>query len=119
MALDLTKLSIEELQALAAQAQAQANTLAAQKQLEELEESEARKERTANAVASLTALLGPEDAPPYVPGGEAPPSIRGLLAYPPEILAENAGIALQMLYQGLEALTITTRDLAGIISVND
>lgn len=112
MAIDISNLSIEELQALAIQAQQQAQQKLTQQQLEELEEVEGRKERISHAEAELTALLGPEGAPPYVPGGPVGPSIRGLLAYSPADLAANSGIAITMLFQGLEKLTLITRDIA-------
>lgn len=118
MAVDLDKMSIEELNQLAAEAQAKAQQLATVKELEELEAVEARKERISGAVNRLTNLLGPENAPPYVPGGDEDPSIRSLLAYPPEVMADNSGLALKLLYQGLEELTITTRDLAGVMGSN-
>jgi len=117
MAIDISNLSPEELQALATAAQERIQVALNERYLKELEEEESRKERVAGAITRLTNLLGPEGAPPYVPGGEVPPSIRGLLAYPPEIMAQNSGIALQMLFQGLEELTITTRDLAGIMGL--
>jgi hypothetical protein len=119
MAIDITKLTEQELQQLSYEATARAAQIRAAQEQAELEAQAGRTERINGAVTQLTALLGPEGAPPYDPSGSAPPSIRGLLAYPPEVMAQNSGIALQMLFQGLEALTITTRDLAGVMSTSD
>lgn len=69
-----------------------------------------RRQRIAQAVDSLTALLGPAD--PQTPGLG---SIREMRAYPPEMLQEHAGIAIAKLLEGLEILTATTRDLASVV----
>ena len=116
MAINLDNMTVDQLKELAAVAAAKAEQLVTLEELAQLEEVQGRRQRVAQAEANLTALLGPENSPPYVPGGDVAPSIRGLLAYPPEIMAENAGIALQMLFQGLEQLAINQRDLANIVS---
>lgn len=115
MSVNLNTLSIEELQELALQAQAKAEQLRTQQQLDELEESEGRKIRISEAVDKLTTLLGPEDTTPYDPAGSTAPSIRSLLVHPKEVLAQNSGLALQLIFQGLEEITITTRDLAEVM----
>lgn len=69
-----------------------------------------RRQRIAQAVDSLTALLGPAD--PQTPGLG---SIREMRAYPPEMLQEHAGIAIAKLLEGLEILTATVRDVARVV----
>ena len=116
MAIDLSGLTAEELLALANQSTAAAAQKKAAEELAELEESEGRRIRISEAVSDLTALIGPENSPPYIPGGETGPSIRGLLAYSAEDMAANAGIALRFLYEGLEQLALTTKDIAESLS---
>lgn len=83
---------------------------------------EARREAIGNAVASLETLLGPEGAAPGVN------SIRAVRAHDAAdiaageprgtTMAANATTALSLLYEGLEMLTTTTRDVAKVIARN-
>jgi len=115
MAVDISNLTAEELQALAVAAQERAQQLQAEKEHALQQEEAARDIRIANSVQVLTNLIGPVNAPPYNPGGTEPPSIRGMLAYTPEQFAAYSGIAIQMLFQGLEVLSVTTRDIAEVL----
>ena len=116
MAVDLSTLTIEELQALAYQASAAAAQRLVEEEQAELEAGEARKQRINDAIDSLSTLLGPEDSPLYIPGGSVPASIRSLVGHTPENLAANSGIALQLILQGMEELAITTRDIATLMA---
>lgn len=116
MAIDLSTLTVEELNELSFAAQARAQKVQAEEQRLEAEEENARDLRIANSVQVLTNLIGPAGAPPYNPGGTVPPSIRGMLAYTPEQFATYSGIAIQMLFQGLEVLSVTTRDIAEVLA---
>ena len=69
-----------------------------------------RRQRIAQAVDSLTALLGPDQ-----PSAAGQGSIREMRLYPTETLHEHAGIAIAKLLEGLEILTSTTRDLARVV----
>lgn len=115
MAIDLSTLTIEELQALSYQATVAAADRKAQEEQAELEEKADRNERIATAVTRLTSLLGPEDSPLYIPGGSVPASIRSLVDHTPANLASNAGTALKLILQGMEELAITTRDIATLM----
>ena len=115
MAVDLSSLTIEELQALAYQASAAAAQRLVEEEQADLEDREARNARIGTAVDRLTNLLGPEDSPLYIPGGSVPASIRSLVGHTPANLADNSGIALQLILQGMEELTITTRDIATLM----
>lgn len=116
MAVDLSTLSIEELQALSYQASAEAAQRRAEEEQAELEEQADRNQRISNAVSRLTNLLGPADSPLYIPGGAIPATIRSLVKHTPANLAANSGIALQLILQGMEELTVTTRDIATLMA---
>ena len=59
------------------------------------------------SIQTLTNLLGPES--PEAPGTS---SIREIRLYPTEVMAENAGLALSLVFEGLEILATTMRDIA-------
>lgn len=62
------------------------------------------------AIAQLTNLLGPANAP----AGQG--SIRAMRGYDEKTLAQHSGLALALILQGMEILTATTLDLATIVS---
>ena len=80
------------------------------------EEHATRRARLAGTVGTLEDLLGAEGASPYDPAGDAPPTIRSVGAHTPEVMAANAGIALDLILSGLEVLTATVLDLARLVA---
>ena len=105
-ALDLSGLSMAELQALQT---AVANQYFVTESMAR-EEAEQRKERIRNAAGQLQTLLGAEDAQPGMG------SIREVLAFGDEAIAENPGQAVVLILKGMEQLTATTLDLAKTIA---
>ena len=110
--IDLTSLSLPELRDLLQHA-GEAYTAAEHAQAED---HATRRARLTGMVGTLEALLGAEGAPPYDPAGEAAPTIRSVGAHPPDVLAANAGIALDLTLSGLEVLTATILDLVRLVA---
>jgi hypothetical protein len=103
---DIANLSKDELTELITTA-----NLAYQKTLVEDKVSVAEKKiEIGEAIAELQALLGPEGASPSLN------SIRGVLGFTDQQLAENSGLAFRLILLGMEQLTKTTLDLAEVIS---
>ena len=69
-----------------------------------------RRQRIAQAVDSLTALLGP--ANPQTPGLG---SIREMRLYQDADLQQHAGLAIRLVLEGMEILTATARDVARVV----
>ena len=69
-----------------------------------------RRQRIAQAVDSLTNLLGP--ANPQAPGQG---SIREMRLYPDADLHQHAGLAIRLVLEGMEILTATARDGARVV----
>ena len=101
---DISNLSVAELQALMAQAQ----TLAAQKALQEQAERDLAQLTVNSAVATLTGLLGPENAEPGTD------SIRAVLAFGTDAIKANVQEAVPLILEGLRILTETTLALARV-----
>lgn len=102
---DLTTYSIEELLQISAMAQQEYTDRKAQEQLDR----ESEKEAISNAVATLTNLLG--DSSETAGTG----SIRAIRKYDEATLAANSGLALSLIFEGLEILTMTTLNLANVV----
>lgn len=110
--IDLSGLSLTELQALIVQA----GEVHAALQVQIAAQTATRRQRIGQSIAALDALLGSPDDPPYDPAGAAPPTIRSVGKHPEEVLAQHPGLVLKLLLQGMEQLTSTTRDLALVVA---
>lgn len=66
-----------------------------------------------DAIASLEALLGPEDA---VAGTD---SIRAVRQFTSQQMADNPELAFPLIFLGMEILTSTTLNLAKVVSSLD
>ena len=105
------ELSLTELRTLMVQVQdAMHATMRAEEQL-----AQARIENVESSVARLDALLGPEDAKPYDPRGNVPATIRSVGAHDQATLAQNSGLALDLILAGMEELALTVRDIATVL----
>ena len=105
------ELSLPELRTLMAQVQdAMHATMRAEEQ-----RAQARIENVEGSVARLDALLGPEDAKPYDPRGNVPATIRSVGAHDQATLAQNSGLALDLILAGMEELALTVRDMATVL----
>ena len=69
-----------------------------------------RRQRIAQAVDSLTALLGPDQ-----PSAAGQGSIREMRLYPDAALHQHAGLAIRLVLEGMEILTATARDVARVV----
>ena len=69
-----------------------------------------RRQRIAQAVDSLTALLGPDQ-----PSAAGQGSIREMRLYPDAALQQHAGLAIRLVLEGMEILTATARDVARVV----
>ena len=69
-----------------------------------------RRQRIAQAVDSLTALLGPDQ-----PSAAGQGSIREMRLYPDAVLQQHAGLAIRLVLEGMEILTATARDVARVV----
>lgn len=115
---DITTLTLEELQQLAIAA---AQAIAARQEVERTED-EARRAAIGDAITALSALLGPEDAPPGTG------SIRAVRAFDAAdiaagkprgtTMAENSGLALSLLYEGMDALTATVLNISRVLATD-
>ena len=104
--IDLTKLSVAELQDLinkASDAKFYAENTAR-------DEAVLRKQRIQESLSELATLLGPADAP----AGTG--SINAVLAFGPDVIKTNPGEAVYLALVGMKQLTETTLDLAKTIS---
>ena len=81
----------------------------------EEQRAQARIENVEGSVARLDALLGPEDAKPYDPRGNVPATIRSVGAHDQATLAQNSGLALDLILAGMEELALTVRDMATVL----
>jgi hypothetical protein len=63
-----------------------------------------------SGIVELTALLGETDGTPDIE------SIRGVLQFTDQDMVDNAGLAFRLAFQGLEAVTATTLNLAYLVS---
>lgn len=79
----------------------------------ELGEVETRRKAVADAIAALTALLGPENAPPSIT------SIRGVLAHSDATITQNAALAHRLMLQGLEAAVAALLDVAHVVAAQN
>lgn len=70
----------------------------------------ARRARIGAAVKSLTALLGPDQ-----PSAAGQGSIREMRLYPDAVLQQHAGLAIRLVLEGMEILTVTARDVARVV----
>ena len=102
------ELSLTELRTLMEQVQ---DAMRAAMRAEE-QRAQARIENVEGSVARLDALLGPEDAKPYDPSGNVPATIRSVGAHDQATLAQNSGLALDLILAGMEELASTTKDIA-------
>ena len=105
------ELSLAELQVLMQQVQ-DATRVALQA---EQDRAQARVASIETAVTRLDALLGPEDAKPYDPSGNVPATIRSVGAHDQATLAQNSGLALDLILAGMEELALTVRDMATVL----
>ena len=105
------ELSLDELQVLMRQVQ-DATRAALQAEQDRAQQRVASIE---TAVARLDALLGPEDAKPYDPSGNVPATIRSVGAHDQATLAQNSGLALDLILAGMEELALTVRDMATVL----
>ena len=69
-----------------------------------------RRQRIAQAVDSLTALLGPDH-----PSAAGQGSIREMRLYSDADLQQHAGLAIRLVLEGMEILTATARDVARVV----
>ena len=106
--MDISNLSIAEIEALFTQLSERLNQLRAEAATEDAE----RREGIEAAQAQLAALLGPEGAAPGTS------SIRAVRGYSAQVMGENAGIALELAFTGLEMLTKTVADIAAVIAAD-
>ena len=81
----------------------------------EQDRAQARVANIEGAVTRLDTLLGPEDANPYDPSGNAPATIRSVGAHAQATLAQNSGLALDLILAGMEELALTVRDMATVL----
>ena len=100
--MDITALSKEEIEELIRQA----NQRLAQFRLDEHNAKNARTTRIEDSITALDGLLGPSDVEPGTD------SIRAVLGFDGQTMADNADIALPLAFQGLELLTKVVRDIA-------
>ena len=105
------ELSLAELQVLMQQVQ-DATRAALQA---EQDRAQARVASIETAVTRLDTLLGPEDAKPYDPSGNVPATIRSVGAHDQATLAQNSGLALDLILAGMEELALTVRDMATVL----
>ena len=109
--ISVPELSLAELQVLMRQVQdAYRDALQA-----EQDRAQARVASIEGAVTRLDTLLGPEDANPYDPNGNAPATIRSVGAHTQATLAQNSGLALDLILAGMEELALTVRDMATVL----
>lgn len=118
--MDIETLTQEELAQLATQIYERQQALL----LEAQDEQTARTGRIEDSIQALESLLGPIDGEPGIDNIRAirkydaldeaadPPRPRGTS------LAENAGLALSLLFEGLEINTAVVRDIATTIAHN-
>lgn len=106
MSIDISALSLDELKQLAAEVALAFETAKANKE----ESITARKQEVQEAISVLENLLGEEGASPNLD------NIRGVLGFTDEQMAENSGLALRLVFQGMEILTKATLNLAYVIS---
>lgn len=105
---DIEGLSLAELRSLANAISAQASVLEAQA----VEEEKSQRDAVTGAIASLEALLGPENA---APGTD---SIRAVLAFGDDAIRANASQAVPLIVHGMEQLTATVLGLARVVQAN-
>lgn len=102
---DISELTISELRELVAVATA---AFRAAEQAEQAEQ-EVRRAQISAAITTLETLLGPVD------GEAGVDSIRAVRRYDEQTMGENAGLALNLAFNGLEQLTTTVLNLAYVI----
>ena len=102
---NLETLTADDLRALISQASAR---LAQIEWDAEQTEADLRADLAA-AVATLDALIGPDDAPPGTG------SITAMRGYDGPTMAQHAHVALPVIVHGLDILARTTRDLARVV----
>ena len=105
------EMSLDELQVLMRQVQ-DATRAALQA---EQDRAQARVVSIEGAVTRLDTLLGPEEAKPYDPRENAPATIRSVGAHDQATLAQNSGLALDLILAGMEELALTVRDMATVL----
>lgn len=71
---------------------------------------EQRRAAIGEAIATLTTLLGPENATANLN------NIRGVLQFTNEQMAANSGIAFRLIFQGMQILTETTLEVAKVLA---
>lgn len=103
---DLTNLSMDELREWISALNAQFATL----QQQHLQEDEQRRTAIEGAITTLTALLGPAT------GEAGTTNIRAVRRYDDATLGANAGLALNLAFNGLEQLTVTVLNMANVIA---
>lgn len=106
---DLSSLSISELREWISALNAQYSQL----EEEQRTEAEQRREDITQAIDGLKALLGPVDGEPGVD------SIRAVRKYDEATMGDNAGLALNLAFAGLESLTIAVLDIAQVIGAQN
>ena len=67
----------------------------------------------AATVATLDALIGPDNAPPGTD------SITAVLGYDGPTMAQHASVTLPLIMQGMSILARATRDLARVVGAGD
>jgi hypothetical protein len=102
---DISNLSLTELEELIQLASLRYHSAEADHAAADL----ANKVKITSAIASLTALLGPEGTPANTN------NINGVLAFTDAQMAANAGLAFRLAFTGLKELTKTTLDLAKVV----
>lgn len=78
--------------------------------IQQQDEVETARAGVTQAISAMETLLGPEEGPPDTT------SIRGVLRFSDEDMAQNAGIALRLAFLGLEQLAKATIDAAKVLA---
>lgn len=106
MAINTDSMSLEDLAA----AIQQLNQAYYQRQAQQQADADQKRTDVADAISALDALLGPETGDPGID------SIRDIRRFDQQTMADNAGLALDLAFTGLEILTATVRDIAHVIA---
>lgn len=100
--MDISALTLTEVEALISEAQQRVDQL----RLAEFNEQLARTARIGSAITALETVLGPVGAEPGTD------SIRAVLRYDGPTMVEHAAIALPLIVHGLEIVTSAALDMA-------
>ena len=104
--MDITHLTLDEINDLRGALAARHEQLLSQAQTEQQD----RRDRITAAITTLDTLLGPEEGPPGLD------SIRAVRRYDEQAMGQHAGLALSLAFAGMEQLAATVRDIAATIA---